>query len=930
MSLFTKRKRKSKDVRCIFFPDDASDGFKKVASEAKKMPSSVTKSWQRWGEGFQDCLDLEKSGSSGKTVRQLVPSLLSVAVKSSEKNESEDLACIVWSSSDSDSSEGENLHLKPPKTLTKGRYGPRRPAVINSYNRYLHMVNTTVNSEEDNLHDIDWDTTSEQDEDSRVDLENVAVISDSDCDSISGEQPVSVVLKGQTQLNWVADAEISEFSSDGESVVSRSQASTAQPQSQPCQASGRSASDWVRSAQALLQTPHKQADRKFKTPEDSAKKKNKFLRGGLAERLSRLQCRQRSAISFWRHQSPSASKTPAVCKAGVLVLQVLQVWEEGSVQVALCQLFEQPSPDGSARSPFPSAEARLQVLFSRDTATHLVPRPTDIVHVYPPWQKLIIDGERNPFILNTHFSQKVILEEKDKPGPKQKFVPEKYRPYSLVRVFNLMENKPQMNGKDLPPREVPPLASKPLSSQKPWGLCGQEVCDSLLEVIEGQGAVGCLAMDVIVIVQRVYILPFKELSSQHLLKNRSCLKAHTMEHQQHRAKLCLLVQDVYGMFSEVQLHTFHSIEDTLQQYSRKWEGKPCILKCMRVVQRTTRGRSIWLFNLIDSLWPPLVPLKVLGKSQESPGDSGSLPAPSFSYVLSAQRDEGTVEELKEEALQALYLPPVVHTLQEILQCVPDNHRCSFTATITYKRVQSVEPGQGEFWLFVTDSSLQSEEDNRLNCCRTVPVRVTTSCVLGSAVMQALKSASSCSLAFKDVVKERDTVLCVERTVLEPQLCVLSADSTVSPGRLPELVKLDELDPKTKANTLCVVKGVVVGVDESKAYSWPVCCWCGNENLDASNMEQQRFFCSLCVTTVDRPTMKMQLEVFLHCDSYSQCTVKVKLQQKTIESLLKSAASGNEGYEVENVLGKAVGPLTGYVHVVTREPAAWIGLEEITL
>lgn len=37
-----------------------------------------------------------------------------------------------------------------------------------------------------------------------------------------------------------------------------------------------------------------------------------------------------------------------------------------------------------------------------------------------------------------------------------------------------------------------------------------------------------------------------------------------------------------------------------------------------------------------------------------------------------------------------------------------------------------------------------------------------------------------------------------------------------------------------------------------------------------------------------------------------------------------------GYDVENVLGKEVGPLAVYVRVVSRKPALWIGLEEICL
>lgn len=41
-------------------------------------------------------------------------------------------------------------------------------------------------------------------------------------------------------------------------------------------------------------------------------------------------------------------------------------------------------------------------------------------------------------------------------------------------------------------------------------------------------------------------------------------------------------------------------------------------------------------------------------------------------------------------------------------------------------------------------------------------------------------------------------------------------------------------------------------------------------------------------------------------------------------------SDRQGYEVEAVLGKTVGPLSAFVHVVTRSSALWMGLEEIAL
>ncbi|KAK1173763.1 DNA repair-scaffolding protein, partial [Acipenser oxyrinchus oxyrinchus] len=208
------------------------------------------------------------------------------------------------------------------------------------------------------------------------------------------------------------DAEISEYSTDGESMESKSLTAVSSfvSKAEQSQSTGRSASDWIKSAQALLQTPQKQTDRKFKTPEDSAKKRKKFLRlflttldndihspipcrGGLAERLNRLQCRERSAISFWRHQCISDYKTPAAKpvslstagKSGVLILKILKIQEECSTQVAFCQQIEQSADTSAKNTSSSTRETQLNVLFTKDTASHLRPGPGDIVHVYPPW-----------------------------------------------------------------------------------------------------------------------------------------------------------------------------------------------------------------------------------------------------------------------------------------------------------------------------------------------------------------------------------------------------------------------------------------------------------------------------------------------------------------------------------------------------------------
>lgn len=54
-------------------------------------------------------------------------------------------------------------------------------------------------------------------------------------------------------------------------------------------------------------------------------------------------------------------------------------------------------------------------------------------------------------------------------------------------------------------------------------------------------------------------------------------------------RLCVLVQDSYGMFSVVQLHIL-PCQDDLGRYCHMWQGRTCSLRDVKVVQRVTRER----------------------------------------------------------------------------------------------------------------------------------------------------------------------------------------------------------------------------------------------------------------------------------------------------------------------------------------------------
>ncbi|XP_029447103.1 DNA repair-scaffolding protein isoform X3 [Rhinatrema bivittatum] len=970
------RKRSCSGAYALF-PDELHLGFKKTMAA-----SSLSKTWLRCGEGFGSSTSLTTFRSFEKkpqAVKHLVPSLTYDAAGLSATENGIEHADITWSSTDSDLSDAEDKasdklsHLQNPN-----RCGLKTDK---SCNRYLLIDNKSSEGEPPL---IDWDIESDDeaagDECSQSEKAGSALeISDSDSSSSSRASPR--LIEEMSQPYKAMATNISEYSSDNDRVDNEdyedAEAAAQGKMQKPAltgrealrQSSKRLASDWLRSAEVLLQTPQKQANKTSKTPEDSAKKRKKFLRGGLAERLNRLQNRERSAVSFWRHQYVSNCITFSGDRPGVLKLRIVTLHEECSMQVAVCQQLVSLPADTSS-----DAENKFMVLLTKETAALLKVAPWDIIYIYPPWrrevgskencgthpnissgysgrrqnkdlsrlfktsglrQKLILHDESIPVIMNTYFCQKIISQEnvemKDRTQCPEKLLVARKIPTSLAQIFNLNSTKDRANQEsavnqaDCINMRIPRTAFTEDNQGKQISF--QTVSDSLLEAVETQGIAGWKGVFVRVVVQRVYCLPSRDICGGRL--QRIDFVATTSLPS---VRLCLLVQDAYGIFSELQLPSPRYHAEDLERCSRSWEGKVCCLSGMKILQRTTRGRSPGLFSLIHSLWPPPVPLKVHGQSQDREEQvKMTLPPPSFCYVLGAHSDQECVEV--EEAVQVsdLYLPPIMQHLKEILQVVGLSHRCSFCATVLYqKQAKSTIPsGQQELWLFITCADLQANPEGGLGGPRVVPVCVTASCVLDRAVTQALAFSLPCLVYFKDALRENGRIICIERTVLSLQKPLLCGTAAVDLSELTGPVKLDELDSTTQTNSVCCVQGTVIGVDESTAFSWPVCERCSSQNLERCDQERGSFHCNLCSRVVISPILRMHLEVFLHCPSRPQCTVKVKLLEKTISYLLRFCACEDGNYEVKSVLGKKV-ELHCYVHTVTSRPSSCIELEEISL
>ncbi|XP_074242738.1 DNA repair-scaffolding protein isoform X4 [Saimiri boliviensis] len=611
-------------------------------------------------------------------------------------------------------------------------------------------------------------------------------------------------------------------------------------------------------------------------------------------------------------------------KSGVLTVKILELHEECAMQVAMCEQLlgppvTSPSPDVASRPG-----AGLKVLFTKETAGYLRGRPQDIVRIFPPWQKLIIPNGSCPVILNTYFCEKVVAKE-DTEKTCEVYCPDiplPRRSISLAQMFvvkGLTNNSP----------EIQVICSDIATTVTAWTHghkeakqhipIGVPLRDSLLDMVESQGAASWSGAGIRVVVQRVYSLPSRDSTRGQ----QGPSSGHT---ESTGTRNCLLVQDACGMFGEVHL------EFTMSK-ARQLEGKCCSLVGMKVLQKATRGRTAGIFSLIDTLWPPAITLKTPGHDQPCEEIKTHLPPPALCYILTAQPSLGQIDIIDGDPISNLYQPPVTRCLRDIFQMNDLGTRCSFYARVIYQRPQLKSLlllEQREIWLLVTDVTLQTKEESDPRLPRTLLVYVTPMCVLDSEVLEALGGTASYSILFKDALRDQGRIICAERTVLLLQKPLLSVGSGVSSCELPGPVTLDSLDSATPVNSICSVQGTVVGVDESTAFSWPVCDQCGNGRLEQRPEDRGAFSCGDCSRVVTSPVLKRHLQVFLDCRSRLQCRVKVKLLQHSISSLLRFAAGEDGSYEVKSVLGKEVGLLNCFVQSVTTHPTSCIGLEEIEL
>jgi hypothetical protein len=71
--------------------------------------------------------------------------------------------------------------------------------------------------------------------------------------------------------------------------------------------------------------------------------------------------------------------------SGILIVKILELHEECTMLVALCEQLGGPPSVSPSQSVMSRPDADLKVLFTWETAGYLRGHPQDIIHIFPPW-----------------------------------------------------------------------------------------------------------------------------------------------------------------------------------------------------------------------------------------------------------------------------------------------------------------------------------------------------------------------------------------------------------------------------------------------------------------------------------------------------------------------------------------------------------------
>ncbi|XP_050395158.1 DNA repair-scaffolding protein [Patella vulgata] len=828
----SSRRSKRKLEDCYDF-DSLQVGWNKdsVTTSAKKPESkqpvkdlgNTSFDWSRSCEGFSglafDSSTKNKPKAQSSKKPKFVPSY-TIASSSDEEEQVIDDDEISWNSSES-GEDGQERDGGQVTVITNKKWGKS--------GRQTKTLNRKSGQDFDNLRK----KTSIKDEDN---IDNLSSDSDVETRNVNCQKRLSCQLEARVSPH-ISSCPSSQSTSPG--------------------TSGLKGSDWMK-LMDWQTSPEKQNYQEEQPDPDSAKKtRKKYLRGGLAESLYRIQTREKSCLRIWQHQSQTNTQQTTT---KVLRLRVVKFELFYSMQLADCTLTNTEGGEAKSR----------KVLFTKQLMESLKIKEGTEVEVHAPWQELNCVSSNTSIILCTNYV-KVLSQTNHSRQPS---------PFKSVRNTYSSWSCPCLHDNRVSSKECPANNSTTLIEKQPA---------ENIQIVPTSSMECSTTTEKTIHIVTASQLP--ALSNQKSPTLRQCLENHTDQSLSFIAQIsrvfhwydtrlkesrCSLMVEDCGTMAVIYLSDDRNLTDL-----DKHAGSLSWFTGLKVQQRVTRDRDAKLFSVIDVAWSGHSYQATSQESQSQTLFNEGTEPPGFCYILSTH-EEDIFEFNIAENTQLTKLPEITKiSLSHLKKC---ESICRFTCYCKILHITSHNQMTRE--LYISDMSIVSNN---------IPYKVIQ--LLPSNHLYPITTTPGPIVCCTDLRLENGQLAADEFTRITMEITDNINLNTLN-------IKLPRLTSDTTFKSLVSVQGIIDDIDEDSACSWEECDICGSDQLTTIS-DDSPAYCSKCKQSVITPVIRLEMEVSVKMEDLPDSTsVKINLLESTIKSLLPSETS-DEGYDINQVIGKSL-------------------------
>ncbi|XP_057312624.1 DNA repair-scaffolding protein-like [Hydractinia symbiolongicarpus] len=610
-----------------------------------------------------------------------------------------------------------------------------------------------------------------------------------------------------------------------------------------------------------------------KMQDETAKNKKKPLKGRLVERLHMLLTKEKSDLTFWKHESKRSS-------AEALPLQVISKDTCFSVTSVCCQS---------------SSGMKVYLMLPLTTMKNISINTNSKLRIYPPWKKMFCRDLKTIVLLCTYHLE---ILSKDSVMSYSKAEEDLLAFCQKNLKFHTTSQNTSIDEQVLTALSVTDINQ---ASPSKYSTISESVDK------DGYSGRSCIYGRI----QRVLIKKTSRNDSETILQKP---KFFCKNFNQSKSIYVFLVQDKEHALAEVEIPECIAKGNLLwKQAVAEGEGKLCSFLNIKLVNRKSYNRNPVVLSMMKTFFPD---------SQSSTQQSGeasqdiqdintqhSFIAPTCAYTFNADLQSSLNFDATPEEFIIEYLPPKILTKGDSLS----NGRVSMEAKIVAVTSCNVEL---ENVLDILDVHC------RLHCFYTssdklVTVRKLPTCFISNCAKDLLVN---------DIEKDNNCVFLKDLGIRSDELIADSYTQIILKVNQPTATKINKMDDlfikcsnhiqkfapcismlnlSSKVGDLVSLEGSICGVDEETTLFWNACSVCGGDEV--GHDEKKNVWCKTCRAVVSSK-LRMQLDVFIYMKSVSKFCILCKLLEKTITSLLAKPPDVNfEGYDVSSILNKSLSP-----------------------